>query len=105
MTPQKDIMSVCLAVVRGRITPDEARAAILARTTPAPVSETLRLDAALVRDAAQLGRLPEKDREQCLELFKELYDSTPGDRVIEEDAAFGRQLIGQRLVSAAQVET
>jgi tetratricopeptide (TPR) repeat protein len=101
---QKDIMSVCLAVVRGRISPDQARAAILARTSPAPVAETLHLDAALVRDAEQLARLPEKDREQCLELFKELYDSTPGDKVLEEDAAFGRQLIEQRLVSASQID-
>ena len=33
-------------------------------------------------NAAQLGRLPEKDREQCLDLFKELYDSTPGEQVL-----------------------
>jgi tetratricopeptide (TPR) repeat protein len=104
MSAQKDIMSVCLAVVRGRITPDQARAAILARTSPAPLIDMLQLDPALVRDAEQLARLPERDREQCLELFKELYDSTPGTAVLEQDAAFGRQLIDQRLVSASQVD-
>jgi tetratricopeptide (TPR) repeat protein/predicted Ser/Thr protein kinase len=101
---QKDIMSVCLAVVRGKITPEKARAAILARTSPAPLADMLHLDPTLVRDAEQLARLPEQDREQCLELFKELYDSTPGDKVLEEDGGFGRQLIEQRLVTAAQVE-
>src|SRR6185295_17692131 len=84
MSAQKDIMSVCLAVVRGRITPDQARAAILARTSPAPLIEMLHLDPGLVRDAEQLARLPERDREQCLELFEELYDSTPGDQVLEQ---------------------
>ncbi len=105
VSAQKDIMSVCLAVVRGKITPEQARAAILARSTPAPLTEMLRLDPALVRDAEQLARLPEQDREQCLELFKELYDSTPGDQVLEADGAFGRQLIEQRLVTAAQVDS
>src|SRR6185295_10461931 len=38
------------------------------------------------------------------ELFKELYDSTPGEKVIDEDAAFGRTLIDQRLVARAHVD-
>ena len=97
-------MSVCLAVVRGQITTEEARAAILARTSPAPVNETLRLDPAVVRDAAQLGRLPEKDREQCLDLFKELYDSTPGEQVLEEDGGFARMLIEQHIVARQHVD-
>ncbi len=97
-------MSVCLAVVRGQISTEEARAAILARTSPAPINETLRLDPALVQDAAQLGRLPEKDREQCLDLFKELYDSTPGEQVLEEDGGFGRLLIDQHIVAKAHVD-
>jgi tetratricopeptide (TPR) repeat protein/predicted Ser/Thr protein kinase len=104
VSAQKDIMSVCLAVVRGKITPEQARAAILARSSPAPLVDMLRLDPALVRDAEQLARLPEQDREQCLELFKELYDSTPAEKVLEEDAGFGRQIIEQRLVTAMQVE-
>jgi len=97
-------MSVCLAVVRGQITPDQARAAILARTTPEPITETLHVDAATVRDASQLGRLPEHDREEALELFKELYDSTPAEEILEMDGAFGRMLIEQRIVSRANVE-
>ncbi|RPH51605.1 MAG: serine/threonine protein kinase, partial [Planctomycetota bacterium] len=104
MNNQQDIMSVCLAVVRGQITTEEARAAILARTSPAPVTETLRLDPAVVRDAAQLGRLPEKDREQCLDLFKELYDSTPGEQVLEEDGGFARLLIDQHIVARQHVD-
>jgi tetratricopeptide (TPR) repeat protein len=101
---QHDIMTVCLAVVRGRISPDQARAAILARTSPAPLRETLRLDAALVREAEQPALLPEKDRQDCLDLFRELYDSTPGEKVLEEDAAFARMLIAQGIVSAPQVD-
>jgi tetratricopeptide (TPR) repeat protein len=101
---QQDIMSVCLAVVRGQITPEAARAAILARTSPAPINETLHLDPALVRDASQLDRLDEKDREQCLDLFKELYDSTPAAQVLEEDGGFGRMLIDQHIVAEAHVD-
>ena len=97
-------MSVCLAVVRGKISPEQAKAAILARTSPEPLTETLHLDAATVRDAAQLGKLPEQDRENALELFKELYDPTPAEQVIEKDHAFGMMLIEQRIVSRANVE-
>jgi hypothetical protein len=104
VSAQKDIMSVCLAVVRGQITPSRRRAAILARSTPAP---SPKCSASIPRSSgtpSSSARLPEQDREQCLELFKELYDSTPGDKVLEEDGAFGRQLIEQRLVTATQVD-
>jgi tetratricopeptide (TPR) repeat protein len=104
VSTQHDIMSVCLAVVRGLITTDQARAAILARTTTDPITESLHLDPKIVGEAAQLGKLPEKDREECLELFKELYDSTPASQVLEEDAAFGRTLIDQRIVARPHVD-
>jgi tetratricopeptide (TPR) repeat protein/predicted Ser/Thr protein kinase len=101
---QRDILSVCLAVIRGRLTAEQAREAILGRTSAVPLADTLRLDPALVREAEEPARLPERDREQCLDLFKELYDATPAEKVLEEDGSFGRLLIQQRLVTAAQVE-
>ncbi|HVR86811.1 MAG TPA: hypothetical protein VMU54_20980, partial [Planctomycetota bacterium] len=72
MNNQQDIMSVCLAVVRGMLTPEQAREAILSRMTPVPVQEILRLQPGLSREAAQLSALPPEERDECLELFKDL---------------------------------
>jgi len=81
---QQDIISVCLAVVRGLLTPDQAREAILGRTTPEPVRETLRLAPELAREAAELGRLPAGERDECLSVFKHLFSQPPAEVVREE---------------------
>lgn len=104
VTPQQEVMSVCLAVVRGVISPDQARAAILARTTQAPLGESLRLHPAILRDVGELSRLPAEDREHCLELFKELWDATPPEQLIEEDRSLGRMLVQQHVVAPHQVD-
>jgi serine/threonine protein kinase/Tfp pilus assembly protein PilF len=101
---QKDIMSVCLAVVRGILSPDQARAAILGRTASVPVSESLRLAPELLREAESLGQLPAEEKEECLAIFKELYDQPPKDEILREDRSLARALVAQRLVSPAQAD-
>jgi tetratricopeptide (TPR) repeat protein len=99
---QHDIMSVCLAVVRGVLTPEQAREAILSRTTPVPVQETLRLKPELLREAAQLHTLPPGERDECLELFKNLYNQPPGEVVTREDTTAAEILVEQGLISTQQ---
>jgi tetratricopeptide (TPR) repeat protein len=101
---QHDIMSVCLAVVRGVLTPEQAREAILSRMTPLPVQEILRLKPELAREAAQLNALPPGERDECLELFRDLYSQPPKDLVFREDADAAQVLVHQRLISALQAE-
>ncbi|HEV3028352.1 MAG TPA: protein kinase, partial [Planctomycetota bacterium] len=104
MNNQQDIMSVCLAVVRGMLTPEQAREAILSRMTPVPVQEILRLQPELTREAAQLIALPPDERDECLELFKDLYSQAPSEVVLREDGDLAQLLIQQRLVSSPQAE-
>jgi len=92
-------MSVCLAVVRGLLTPEQARAAILGRSVPEPVLQTLRLTSATIPETAQLSQLPPDDRDRCLDLFKQLYDQPPAETVLAEDATLAGKLVEQRLVA------
>jgi tetratricopeptide (TPR) repeat protein/predicted Ser/Thr protein kinase len=101
---QQDIMSVCLAVVRGILTPAQAKEAILGRTTPEPVRKLLRLAPELDREAADLNRLPVRERDECLDLFKDLYSQPPGAVVLQEDEHLAELLLGQRLISSVQAE-
>lgn len=101
---QQDIMSVCLAVVRGVLTPDQAREAILSRSTPEPVREILHLAPELSREASDLSSLPPRERDECLDLFKDLYSQPPAATVLTEDEAFAKQLLQQHLITAAQAE-
>lgn len=78
-------MSVCLAVVRGMLTPEQAREAILSRMTPEPVQDILRLKPELSREAAQLNSLPSGERDECLDLFRDLYSQPPSEVVLRED--------------------
>jgi len=101
---QQDIMSVCLAVVRGVLTPEQAREAILSRTTPLPVQEILQLKPELTREAAQLHSLPPGERDECLELFRDLYSQPPKEVVLREDAEAAQILVRQHLISPIQAE-
>jgi tetratricopeptide (TPR) repeat protein len=101
---QQDIMTVCLAVVRGILTPDQAREAILGRTSPDPVLEILRLKPELSREATELNRLPPGERDECLDLFKDLYTQPPEEVVLREDESLAQMLLQQRLISSAQAE-
>ncbi|HLY73692.1 MAG TPA: protein kinase [Planctomycetota bacterium] len=101
---QKDIMSVCLAVVRGVLTSDQARAAILGRTEPVPVNETLRLPPEILRQAESLGQLPAREQEECLAMFKELYEQPSPAEILDQDQALSRTLVDQRLISPGQAE-
>jgi len=97
-------MSVCLAVVRGLLTPEQAREAILSRMPPQPVQELLRLNPDLSGETLQLHSLPPGERDECLDLFRDLYSQPPGEIVLREDGDAARMLIQQRLVSSDQAE-
>jgi len=101
---QQDIMSVCLAVVRGVLSPEQAREAILSRMTPQPVQEILRLNPELSSEVAQLESLPQGERDECLDLFKDLYSQPSGEIVLREDGDAARILLRQGLVSPGQAE-
>jgi len=101
---QQDIMSVCLAVVRGVLSPEQAREAILSRMTPQPVQEILRLNPELSSEVAQLQSLPQGERDECLDLFKDLYSQPSGEIVLREDGDAARILLRQGLVSPGQAE-
>lgn len=104
MDNQQDIMSVCLAVVRGVLSPEQARQAILGRMTPEPVQEILRLKPELTREAARLNSLSPKERDVCLELFRDLYSQPAADVVLREDGDAAQVLVQQRLLSPQQAE-
>lgn len=97
-------MSVCLAVVRGILTPGQAKEAILGRTSPEPLRELLRLAPELDHEAAELNRLSVRERDECLDLFKDLYSQPPGPVVLQEDEHLAELLLHQRLISKSQAE-
>ncbi len=101
---QQDIMSVCLAVVRGILTPEQAKEAILSRSTPEPVQQILHLAPEISQEASDLSSLPPQERDECLDLFKDLYSQPPADVVLREDESFAKQLLQQRLITSGQSE-
>jgi len=86
------------------ITPEQAREAILSRMTPQPLQEILRLKPELSREAAQLNSLPAGERDECLELFNDLYSQPSGEIVLQEDGDIAQILVRQRLISPEQAE-
>lgn len=104
MNSQQDIMSVCLAVVRGMITPEQAKEAISGRSTSEPVHQILRFSVNLARESGDLSLLPEGERDECLDLFMDLYSQSSGEDLLRQDEVLAGVLVQHHLLSSSQAD-
>lgn len=97
MDDESDIRTVCLAVARGLVPIEEARAAVFGRTAPGPVSLTLRI-------APQPEPSTASERETFARVFQELFHQAPPEVLLAEDEALARALAAQGVVDLRHVE-
>ncbi len=73
---REDILTVSLAVARGVLTRESAREAIRSRSPGSAVTDSLGLSDEVARDARTLSRLPPEERDEALEIFRDLFPLT-----------------------------
>lgn len=88
-----DALAVCLAIVRGQISIEQARQALGRRTPAAPASGLLGLGPALLAEAADPARLRGEDISACLGLLERLLPERSGRELLAQEETLGRMLV------------
>src|SRR5579859_38794 len=99
-----DAMAVCLAVVRGLISIEQGRQALLQRTPATPASGLLGLAAPLREVAAVPARLHGEEISACLNLLERLLPERSGEEILHEEETLAQMLVEAGRLSREEVD-
>jgi len=99
-----DAMAVCLAVVRGLVTIEQGRQALLKRTPATPASRLLGLGAPLLEEAAIPARMKGEDISACLTFLERLLPERSGEELLAQEKELAQMLVEAGRLSREEVD-